>query len=211
MLRRARRSRNQIQFVSPTEEIDKINKIRIERELKEAENKELVVGLNENRKSLFKLESSFKEIEKEHENKIEKSKNEYLSILKEIDLKSSELRAINEKIFSLLNIENDLLNSIPSLEKRKNKLEDEIKRKTEDYNKDKNNSEIYLTFLSKEISENDKKLKELKNNLNNTQIDFDKLIKKINNENEVLSKRQRDLEIHEVRLKKKYPEVKIIL
>jgi len=210
-VKNSRYSNNLKHFVSPTEEIDKINKLKIERELKELENSDIIKGLEENRLNLSKLISYFKEIEEENNERIEKAQNEFLTILSAIDLKASEFRTLDDKVFSLLNTEDELLRSIPILENKKVKLEKEIEEKISNYNVDKNNSELYLRTLSGDIEKNTNKLNKLKEELKNTQNNFDELIDKINKENEVLSVKQKDVEIYETRLRVKYPDAKIIL
>jgi len=207
-----RRNRNKLkQFVSPTEEIDKINKIKIERELKEEENRLLVLGAEENRKKLSALAESFKEIEKEHQKRLDESESQYFSIIDSINNKNKEFSTLNSLICNLKEKESELLTRIPVLESEKSKLENEIYEKTFNYNQDKNNSEIYLALLREKIDKENKVYNEISEKLVVTEEKLKNTIEKINNENGVLSTRKKDLEIYETRLKTKYPEEVIIL
>lgn len=207
-----RRNRNKLKpFVSPTEEIDKINKIKIERELKEEENRLLVLGIEENRKKLSDLVASFEKVEKEHKNKLDESEKQYFSIIDAINNKNKELSTLNSLICNLKEKESELLSRIPILESEKIKLEDEIYEKTTNFNQDKNNSEIYLASLREKIDEENKMYNEISEKLTIAKEDLRLTIEKINDENGVLSTRKRDLEIYETRLKTKYPEEVIIL
>jgi chromosome segregation ATPase len=207
-----RRNRNKLKpFVSPTEEIDKINKIKIERELKEEENKNLVLGLEENRERLSNLVGSFEVIEKEHQNRLAESEKQYFSIIDAINNKNKELSTLNSLICNLKEKESELLARIPILESDKFKLEDEIYEKTSNFNQDKNNSEIYLTSLREKINEENKVYNEVSEKLVIAREDLRLTIESINNENGILSTRKKDMDIYESRLRKKYPNDKIIL
>jgi len=207
-----RRTRNRLKpFVSPTEELDKINNIKIERELNEEENKALVKGLEENRKNLSDLMESFKKVEKEHQERIDKSENYYFSIIDSINKKNNELTTLNSLICNLIEKEKDLSSSITILTENKSKLDKEIATKTEDFNRDKYNSEIYLSSLRDSINNANNEYNDINEKLVIAKEDLRLTIEKINNENGVLSTRKKDLEIYETRLKTKYPEEVIIL
>lgn len=207
-----RRNRNKLKpFVSPTEEIDKINKIKIERELKQEENRLLVLGIEENGKKLSDLVESFKKIEKEHQDRLNESEKQYFSIIDAINNKNKELSTLNKLICNLKEKESELLTRIPILESDKSKLEDEIYEKTTNFNQDKNNSEIYLTSLREKINEENKVYNEVSEKLVIAREDLRLTIESINNENGILSTRKKDMDIYESRLRKKYPNDKIIL
>lgn len=210
-IRSGRGSYDLRKFISPTEEIDKINKLKIERELKELENKEIIGGLEENRLNLSKLISSFKEIEKEHYNRIDKANAEYAELLNAIDEKNKELDGLNYRIIDLLKIEQRLNNIIPELSNEKQRLEIELKDTVDRLNFNKNNSEIYLSNIRKNIDDERITHKDLIEKIGKAKAELRTTIDLIKEENAVLSKRQRDLEIYEVRLKKKYPNDKITL
>lgn len=207
-----RRNKNRLKpFVSPTEEIDKINKLKIERELKEEENKSLILSLEENRKLLYKLISSFSKIEKEHQDKLEQASKEYLSVIKAIDLKNNELSTLNTLVNNLKEKEIKLSSVIITLEENKINLEDEINKKIKNLNLDKNNSEIYLSSLRDKIEIGNKEYNEISEKLSKAKEELRKTIEEINTENTVLAVRKKDIEIYENRLKTKYSGEKIIL
>jgi len=206
--------RNKRKLVSNVSNIDillEINKLKAEKELIEKENIEVTKVLDAKRKSIDLDYKSYEIIENEHFSKIEKANNEYVILLNDIDNKNKELEGINERTASLLSLEEKLNKTIPILEDKKNKLEIETTDVINRLNLNKKNSEIYLSNLTEKIEEERKIYEKLSEKVGNIKREYKKTMELINLENNVLGKRQRDLQIYEARLRKKYPNDKIII
>jgi len=206
--------RNKRKLVSNVSNIDillEINKLKAEKELIEKENIEVTKVLDAKRKSIDLDYKSYEIIENEHFSKIEKANNEYVTLLNDIDNKNKELEGINERTASLLSLEEKLNKTIPILEDKKNKLEIETTDVINRLNLNKKNSEIYLSNLTEKIGEERKIYEKLSEKVGNIKREYKKTMELINLENNVLGKRQRDLQIYEARLRKKYPNDKIII
>jgi len=206
--------RNKRKLVSNVSNIDillEINKLKAEKELIEKENIEVTKVLDAKRKSIDLDYKSYEIIENEHFSKIEKANNEYVTLLNDIDNKNKELEGINERTASLLSLEEKLNKTIPILEDKKNKLEIETTDVINRLNLNKKNSEIYLSNLTEKIEEERKIYEKLSEKVGNIKREYKKTMELINLENNVLGKRQRDLQIYEARLRKKYPNDKIII
>lgn len=206
-----RRKRNKILIVSNVDELLEINKLRSQREIIEKENIEVTKALEEKRKSLGFDYKSCDRIEKEHYDKLDKTNTEYIDLLNAIDEKNTELDGINYRIIDLLKIEQKLNNIIPELLKEKQKLEVELKDAVDNLNFNKNNSEVYLSNIRKNIDDERRIHKDLMEKIGKAKAELRITMDLIKEENAVLGKRQRDLEIYEARLRKKYPNDKIIL
>lgn len=198
-------------FISPTKEADELAKLKVEKEILARENRESAQALDAKRKSLNLDYKSCQKIEKEHFAKIEKLQNEYNLLFNKVQDKNEEYIKLAQSISSLNNLKQELEKQIPVLENNKLQLEKDIYEKTEKNNVDKKNSEVYLSGIRKKIDEEATLYNELNQKLILAKEELRETIEKTNEENRILSFKQRDLEIYEARLRKKYPNDTIIL
>lgn len=198
-------------FISHTEEQDKINKLRITRELLERENVEITKVLNDKRKNSGLDYKACKRIEDEHFSKVDETDNKYLVLIEQLNEKNKELEASQARLNNIVETETYLFSKIPLLENYKIQLDKEIQETAEKFNQDKENSEIYLSNIRERIDKRHKEFKELSEELSRARKEFNQLIEDTQLENKVLSTRKKDLEIYELRLRKKYPNDNIIL
>lgn len=181
------------------------------KEILERDNCEAAKSLEAKRRSLNLDYKSCQKIEKEHFDKIDKAREEYLDLVDKYDKKNEELINLNANVSSLVVLKQDLLLLIPKLEKTKLELEKEIYETTEKYNQDKKNSELYLNNLREKIEKENKVFNELDEKLTIAMAEFKEITEKNTIENKLLARRQNDLDIYENRLRKKYPTEIIIL
>lgn len=198
-------------FISHTDEQDKINKLRITRELLERENVEITKVLNDKRKNSGLDYKACQRIEDEHFSKVDEADNKYLVLIEQLNEKNKELEASKQQYNNIIESEAYLKGVIPSLKKAKAKLEEEIKETAEKFNQDKENSEIYLSNIRERIDKRHKEFKELSDELSQARKEFNQLIEDTQLENKVLSTRKRDMEIYEARFRAKNPDKTIIL
>ena len=198
-------------YVSPTAEAEKSAKLRIERKQLEKENIEITKTLDEKRKSLSLYRNAFDKIEKERLLNVEELKNKAADLTNKINDKNSEYKNISDIVSGFVASEQSLKISISSLEDKKIKLEREVKESTEKFNLDKSNSDTYIVSLREKSDKLFAEVSDLEKSLDEAKKDLKSVLERVAEENRVLSIRKKDLEIYEARLRKKYPEDKIIL
>ena len=191
--------------------IVELAELKKDKEILERDNCEAAKSLEAKRRSLNLDYKSCQKIEKEHFDKIDKAREEYLDLVDKYDKKNEELINLNANVSSLVVLKQDLLLLIPKLEKTKLELEKEIYETTEKYNQDKKNSELYLNNLREKIEKENKVFNELDEKLTIAMAEFKEITEKNTIENKLLARRQNDLDIYENRLRKKYPTEIIIL
>jgi hypothetical protein len=191
--------------------IVELAELKKNKEILERDNCEAAKSLEAKRRSLNLDYKSCQKIEKEHFDKIDKAREEYLDLVDKYDKKNEELINLNANVSSLVVLKQDLLLLIPKLEKTKLELEKEIYETTEKYNQDKKNSELYLNNLREKIEKENKVFNELDEKLTIAMAEFKEITEKNTIENKLLARRQNDLDIYENRLRKKYPTEIIIL
>ena len=188
-----------------------INELMSEKEKLQKENRELNKVLGEKRRASGIDYQACVIIEKEHFAKVDALKDEYVDIINLVDDKNEELSASNNNTSHLTKIVEDLKKEIPKLKEDKKKLEEEKQSILISLNTNKVNSEQYLTNIRESIDKKHREHRELSEELKVLRKEFAELSEKTKLENEVLAKRNRDLEIYEARLRRKYPNDKIIL
>jgi hypothetical protein len=180
---------------------------KMEKEQLKRDNIAAAKSLELKRKSLGLDYKACEKIEKEHFSKVEKLQDKKLKLLLEVEDKKTELENLNISITSAFNLKNELVKSIPSLEDKKLKLENEIKETTEEYNRNKSNSEIYLSNIRNQIDIYHKELAILDSKLLSARKELKDLLEKTDLENKILHKRHKDLEIYEMRIRSKNPNI----
>jgi chromosome segregation ATPase len=207
-----RRNRNKLKpFVSPTEEIDKINKLKITTEILERNNRELVKAIDEKEKKILLYAGACEKIEAEHLKKVEKLKKqeEFLKVISEnLVLRESDLR---NRILEYEEEKKDISESIEVLKIRKLRIDEEITDTAKRFNIRKTEKEEILKELTDKIYDVRVELDETMKKLETAKKEFEITVENTNRENKILSIKQRDIEIYEDRLRKKYPNDLIIL
>jgi uncharacterized phage infection (PIP) family protein YhgE len=208
---RIKKSKNLKLYIKPTEEADKIALLKIENEKLEKQNKELAEAVSEKMKRLQFDLSDYKKIEQEHFNKVENLTNQAVELISKVEEKQELFNKLNNNISILQEKEPILKDDINKTGINLTKLEDKLLKETEEFNKKKFNNEEFIKVLDKKIKEKQSELSKFDSDLEKCKKEFDDTLEKINEENRILSKKQRDLEIYELRLRKKYPNETIIL
>jgi chromosome segregation ATPase len=198
-------------YTSPTAEAEKSAKLRIERQQLEKENVEITKTLDEKRKSLNLDHNAFDKIEKEHLARVEELQNKIVDLINLVDNKSAEHKNISLVVSDLRGVFDKLKVSIPELKDKKGKLEVEFKDLVDKFNTEKANGEVYLSALRDKSDKTFIELSGLEKSVDEAKKELKSTLEKIDEENKVLSVRKKDLEIYEARLRKKYPNDKIIL
>lgn len=207
-----RRFKNQQKLnIQSVDGLLELNKLIAKREQIEKENVEATLVIEANRNSLELHHKSLEIIEKEHFNKVSVAKKEYITVVNAIDDKNKELHSIEEMVNNLTSTKELLNQAIPRLLEAKQKLDLEIEKTTENLNLNKKNSEIYLENIRNVIEEDKKIHKDLSEKVSKLKTELRITSDLIKEENIVLGKRQKDLQIYEIRLRKQYPNETIIL
>jgi chromosome segregation ATPase len=188
-----------------------IANLKIQKELLNRENTELSASLDAKRKSLGLDYKSCQKIEKEHFDKVNKLRNEYLDLVSLYDSKSLELMRVNESVCSLRGSIQCLTADIESLNKDKEKLAIEIEETTYNNNVDKKNSETYLSNLRELIASLNNEYLDISNKLLIAKQELSKTLESTQLENKLIARRQKDIDIYEARFRGKYPNKTVIL
>jgi len=205
-------NKNKIISKSDTkDEVLLIAELRKEKELLNRANNELSASLDSKRKSLNLDYKTCKKIEDEHFAKIDKAQEEYFSLVAKVSEKNKEFKDFNTMISNLSQLKTSLEQTIPKLEETKLKLSEEIESMTYSHNIDKKNSEAYINNLREQISELNNEYLSISGKLliakDELKATFDRTLE----ENKLIARRQRDIDIYEARFRAKNKDKTIIL
>lgn len=185
---------------------EEIAKLRIEKELIERDNVEAAKALEEKRKSLGLDFKGFKKLEEEHRIEIDKlvaKKLDLEDVVNELDNREKVLRF---QINGLIDQNESLSTMIMQKEARKTEIDQAFKVDMDKYASLREINQNALNKQREELLNLGTRISIAEGALERIKTEFDEMHQKAMEETKILGIRQKDLEIYERRLRKKYPK-----